>query len=62
MLMGHGSTLETWSTCGGWRWKKEDNIKEKEYPKDGGSKDWEENTVATRTRLVIKFKRFIYKD
>ena len=33
--MGQGSTAETWSKCGGWRRKKEDNIKEKEYTEDG---------------------------
>ena len=60
--MGHESTSETWSTHGGWRWKKEDSIKEKEYPKERGSENEEENTVGTRTGFVTKFKRDIYDN
>ena len=58
--MGHESTSETWSTRRGWRWKKEDSIKEREYPKERGSENEEENTVGTRTGFVTKFKRDIY--
>ena len=60
--MGNESTSETWSTRGGWRWKKEDSIKEKEYPKERGSENEEENTVGTRTGFVTKFKRDIYNN
>ena len=60
--MGQESMPATWSTYGWWRWKKEDSIKEKEDPEGGRSKNWEENTIATRTGLVIKFKRNIYKN
>ena len=60
--MGQGSTLATWSTRGGWRWKKEYSIKEKEDPKGGRSENWEENTVTIRIGLVIKFKRNKYKN
>ena len=28
--MGQGATPETWSTCQGWGWKKEDSIKKEE--------------------------------
>ena len=34
--MGQRSTLVTWSTRGRWRCKKEDSIKEREYPKGRG--------------------------
>ena len=60
--MEQGSMSETWSTRGGWRWKKEDSIKEKEYPKERGSENEEENTVGTRTGFVTKFKRDIYDN
>ena len=60
--MGQGSKPATWSTRGGWRWKEEESIREREAPECEGSKNWEENTVATRTGLVIKLKRIIYKN
>ena len=42
--------------------KEEDSIKEKEYLEGGGSENWEKNNVGTRTGLVAKFKRNIYKN
>ena len=53
--MEQGSTLESWSSRGGWRRKKEDNIKEKEYIENGDGEIKRKNTVTTGIRLVIKF-------
>ena len=60
--MGQRSKPAIWFTRGGWRWKEEENIREKEAPEWEGSENWEENTLATRIGLVIKFKRNTYKN
>ena len=57
--MEQRSMFGTWPTRGGWRWKNEDSIKKKEYPKEMDWKIKKEINVATRTVLVIKFKRYI---
>ena len=57
--MGQRSMSGTWPTRGGWRWKNEDSIKKKEYPEEMDWKIKKEINAATRTVLVIKFKRYI---
>ena len=37
----------------------EKDIKQREDPKKGGSENWERNTVAIRTILVINFKNYL---
>ena len=45
ILMGQGSKPATWSTCGGWRWKEEDSIREKEAPEWEGTENWKGKTL-----------------